>query len=143
MRKAVPSDKSCYCINLRRAANTLTKYYDKAFAPLNITTSQFSLLNDIRLLKSCNKSELAKYARLDRTTIIRGLNVLFEKKLIQELPGKNNRNKVIQLTKEGEAIVIKGLCKWEEVQEEFALIIGEDSVLSLNQLFTSIEMLEQ
>lgn len=142
MRKIVPADNSCYCINLRRAANTLTKFYDQAFVPINLTTNQFSLLNDIRLLKSCNKSELAQYARLDRTTIIRSLNILRQKNLIEEVPGENNRNRVIQLTEAGEAAVTEGLDIWEQIQNKVKLIIGEENEPVLKQLYANIELLE-
>ena len=33
MANIQPVHSPCYCINYRRAANTLTKYYDAAFAP--------------------------------------------------------------------------------------------------------------
>lgn len=142
MAKIAPGDNTCYCINLRRAANTITKYYDQAFAPLNLTTNQFSLLNDIRLLKSCNKSELAAYARLDRTTIIRSLNILLQKNLIEEFPGETNRNKVVQLTEAGKTLVTEGLDIWEQVQDKFELIIGEENKSALEQLLANIQLLE-
>lgn len=142
MRKLAPRDRACYCINLRRAANTLTKFYDQAFAAINVTTNQFSLLNDIRWLKACNKSELAQCARLDRTTVIRSLNILLQKKLIEEAEGENNRNKVVQLTEAGEAAVIEGLEIWKRVQRKFKRVIGEENELVLRQLFAGIESLE-
>lgn len=142
MQKIKPEDNTCYCINFRRAANTITKFYDRAFAPLKLTTNQFSLLNDIRLLKSCNKSELAKYARLDRTTIIRSLNVLLQKNLVREVPGLNNRNKVIHLTEAGETAVMEGLDIWRLVQNRFRLILGEENESALKQLLASLELLE-
>lgn len=142
MLKIAPRSSPCYCISLRRAANTLTKFYDQAFASINLTTNQFSLINAIHLLKSCNKSELAKYARLDRTTIIRSLDILRQKNLIEEVAGTNNRNKVIQLTEAGEAAVTEGLEIWERVQKEVKLIMGEENESALEQLFAKIQLLE-
>ena len=83
MANIQPVHSPCYCINYRRAANTLTKYYDAAFAPIGLTGNQFFLLNSIQQLGSCNKSELAQYTSLDRTTIIRNLNTLEKKELRQ------------------------------------------------------------
>ncbi len=143
MVKIVPRDNPCYCIKLRRAANTLTKFYDQAFITLDLTTNQFSLLNDIHLLKSCNKSELAQYARLDRTTIIRNLNTLHRKKLIKEVSVMNNRNKVIQLTEIGESIRIRGLEIWKTIQKKVKLVIGEENKDILNQILNNIELLEE
>ncbi|MDR3259672.1 MAG: MarR family transcriptional regulator [Fusobacteriaceae bacterium] len=129
----------CYCINFRRAANTLTKFYDQAFIPLNLTATQFSLLKDIHFLKTCNKSELAVCAELDRTTIIRNLNVLFEKGFIEEIPSENNRNNLIQLTKIGEDIRINGLVIWDQVQKKIDQIFGDENIITLKEIFKSIK----
>ena len=92
MANIQPVHSPCYCINYRRAANTLTKYYDAAFAPIGLTGNQFFLLNSIQQLGSCNKSELAQYTSLDRTTIIRNLDTLLKKELVEPAPGANRRN---------------------------------------------------
>lgn len=142
MPKIEPRKSPCYCISLRQAANTLTKFYDKAFAPINLTTNQFSLINAVHLLKSCNKSELAQYARLDRTTIIRSLNILRQKKLIEEIAGASNRNKVVRLTATGEVAVTEGLKIWKQVQNEVKLIIGDENEPALERLLANIQLLE-
>lgn len=142
MSKITPRNNPCYCINFRRAANTLTKFYDHAFAPINLTANQFSLLNDIHLLKSCNKSELAKYARLDRTTIIRNLNVLCQKNFIKEVQGVNNRNRVIQLTEAGEAVIKEGFVIWEQLQNKVKQIMGEENASVQKQVFANVGLLE-
>ena len=88
MANIEPVHSPCYCINYRRAANTLTKYYDAAFAPIGLTGNQFFLLNSIQQLGSCNKSELAQYTSLDRTTIIRNLDTLLKKELVEPAPAR-------------------------------------------------------
>lgn len=142
MSQVVQRKNSCYCVNFRRAANTLTKYYDLALAPLKLTVSQFSLLADIDHLKYCNKSELAQCARLDRTTIIRNLGVLREKGLVEELPGRDNKNKVVRLTPAGKAVFAEGLAYWEKVQADIKKVIGGESVAVLRQILSGIEGLE-
>lgn len=47
MPEITPRDSPCFCINARRAAQTLTRFYDQAFTPVGLTANQFSLLNDI------------------------------------------------------------------------------------------------
>lgn len=50
----------------------------------------------ISIFNLCNKSQLAQFARLDRTTVIRSLNVLIDKKLIEEVEDDNNRKIGVQ-----------------------------------------------
>jgi len=141
MREMIPRDSPCYCIKVRRAANTLTKFYDKALEPANLTVSQFSLLTDIKLLKTCNKSELAQYAKLDRTTIIRNLNSLRERGFIEEVPGTNHRNTLIQLTALGESAIAEGLIQWKQAQHQIKETIGLDSIEDFTRILTTIESL--
>lgn len=142
MGKIAPRKKSCYCINFRRSANTLTKYYDKAFAEINLSVNQFSLLNDISILKLCNKSQLAQFARLDRTTVIRSLNVLIDKKLVEEVEDDNNRKIGVQLTQLGKDSIVKGFEIWKETQFQITSIIGEKNIEVLKQIIDAIELLD-
>ncbi|MCQ4725444.1 MarR family winged helix-turn-helix transcriptional regulator [Anaerotignum faecicola] len=142
MSKIIPRNTPCYCINFRRAANTITKYYDNAFEKLNITTTQFSLLNNINILKTCNKSELAQFTKLDRTTVIRGLGILKKKKLIEEIDGHDNRNKNIRLTGAGEKTVADGMEEWKKAQERVKAVIGEENIPMLKEIFSKIETLD-
>lgn len=143
MSEILRRDNSCWCILFRRAANTLTKHYDRAFSSLGLSTAQLSLLADIDHLKACNKSELAQCARLDRTTIIRNLDVLKHKGLIAETAGENRRNKRIHLTKAGKASLKEGTSRWARLQGELEKTLGEERLTDLKQLLDSIENLER
>ena len=132
MANIQPVHSPCYCINYRRAANTLTKYYDAAFAPIGLTGNQFFLLNSIQQLGSCNKSELAQYTSLDRTTIIRNLDTLLKKELVEPAPGANRRHSAIQLSENGRNAFTSGLSIWQTLQDQVQQVLmgwhGEKAV---------------
>ena len=141
MANIEPVHSPCYCVNFRHAANTLTKYYDGAFSQIHLTGNQFFLLNSISQLHSCNKSELALYTRLERTTIIRNLSVLQKKGLIEEVPGETKRNNIIRLSEIGEKAVAEGLVIWERLQAETRAFLGEENLPVLWQLLERIDRL--
>lgn len=142
MANIQPVHSPCYCVNYRRAANTLTKYYDAAFAPIGLTGNQFFLLNSIQQLGSCNKSELAQYTSLDRTTIIRNLNTLEKKELVEPAPGASRRSSVIQLSETGSKAFTAGLNIWNKLQAEVQEVLGEGNLSTQWDLFHRIEALE-
>ena len=142
MANIQPVHSPCYCINYRRAANTLTKYYDAAFAPIGLTGNQFFLLNSIQQLGSCNKSELAQYTSLDRTTIIRNLNTLEKKELVEPAPGASRRSSAIQLSETGGKAFMDGLNIWNKLQAEVQEVLGEGNLSTQWELFHRIEALE-
>ena len=139
MRKNLSRERSCYCIKLRRATNTLTKYYDQALAPVGLTLSQYSLLNDIRYLQSCNKSELAQCANLDRTTVIRNLAMLRERGLVRETPGPDKRNNLIELTELGQSLINEARVPWEQAQKRLRELVGEDGMERFSQVLAIID----
>ena len=133
----------CYCMNLRHASNLLTKYYDQALSLAHITANQFFLLHVIWFLETCNKSELARYTRLERTTVIRDLDILLKKGLIRQIPGPTKRNFLICLTEEGEKTREKGKKIWEEVQESVSRILGEEHLTALEEMLKRMETLRE
>ena len=60
MRDIEPRKTPCYCMNFRRIANVLTKFYDNRLASADLTANQLSLLIDIQSIEPCNRSELAR-----------------------------------------------------------------------------------
>jgi DNA-binding MarR family transcriptional regulator len=107
----------------------------------DLTIGQFSLLNDIKWLKSCNKSTLAQCAKLDRTTIIRNLRILYKRGYIAETPGTDKRNNLIRLTDSGEAAIAEGMVFWEQAQAKIKATFGRDNLENFMRISADIESL--
>ena len=136
-----PVNCPCYCINFRRAANVLSKRYDDALAAVQLTGNQFFLLNCIHALDGCNKTELARYTRLDRTTIIRNLETLKKKGLAEEVPGRTRRNNIIRLSETGYTALTRGAEIWKRLQSDTRQALGEENLSAMWRLFSKIDTL--
>lgn len=66
----------CLCINLRRAARGVSRYYDGALDGFGINVAQYSLLSNLARLDQPSISSLAEAMGLDRSTLGRNLRVL-------------------------------------------------------------------
>lgn len=138
MRTIEPRKTSCYCMNFRRMANTLTKFYNSKLAAADLTANQLSLLSDIKSIQPCNRSELARCARLDRTTVIRNLKPLREKGLIEE----NQQDSSICLSPLGFQAVESGYRIWVQAQEEINGLFDAESRSALYAAFARIDEME-
>lgn len=118
----------CYCINLRRAANSITSYYDSVMNPLGITITQFSLLSSIHKLNGCTVTDLAVHMGLERTTVVRNIKPLYTKELILNSARNGARKKCIVLTEKGSNVLNEGRKLWNGAQEEIAEIMGKDEM---------------
>lgn len=128
----------CYCITLRRAAQAISDLYDAHMAAIGITVNQYSLLSKLGHYPNCSVSELAEYARLERTTVVRALKPLTAKGLIKDLSDEGERKRNLCLTVEGEEIVKKGKVIWHQEQEEIERRLGKDGVEQLQELLEKL-----
>ena len=126
-------------MNFRRMANALTKYYDSMLAEVGLTANQLSLLTDIQSIEPCNRSELAKCARVDRTTVIRNLEILRKKGLIEDVEGKAN---AIKLTEQGVKIMEEGFLLWKNAQDQIKEVFDPESRKVLREAFGKVEEVE-
>ena len=129
---------ACYCITLRRAAQAISDLYDAHMAAIGITVNQYSLLSKLGHYPNCSVSELAEYARLERTTVVRALKPLTAKGLIKDLSDEGERKRNLCLTVEGEEIVKKGKVNWHQEQEEIERRLGKDGVEQLQELLEKL-----
>ena len=117
---------SCYCVNLRWAANTLTTKYDAALKPAGITLAQFSLLTGVERLDGCTTTDLARYSGLERTTVVRNLKSLFQKELILDVSEEGKRNRNIKLTEKGKDTLRTARPLWQHAQKEVEDSLGSE-----------------
>lgn len=129
---------SCYCINSRRLSNLITNKYDKHLQEINLTVNQYSLLVNINQLEICSVSDLAAYVGLERTTLVRTLKPLFDKKLIEDISETNQRNRQIKITQKGKEVLEKGKPLWKQAQKEIEDKIGKDNILVLSEIFSKL-----
>ena len=126
---------SCYCINFRRAANSITKYYDN-------TINQFSLLKNILKIEPASVSEIAVKVGLERTTVVRNLKSLFKERLIEDISEKFERNKKVRLTEKGKKTLNSAIPLWEEAQKDIENKIGKENFTNLLKTFDSLNKLD-
>lgn len=129
---------SCYCINSRRLSNLITNKYDKYLQEINLTVNQYSLLVNINQLEICSVSDLANYVGLERTTLVRTLKPLFDKKLIEDISETTQRNRQIKITQKGKEVLEKGKPLWKQAQKEIEDKIGKDNILVLSEIFSKL-----
>lgn len=124
------SDIPCLCINVRRAANAITAFYDNAMAQTGITVPQYSLMSNLQKMGSANISALADKVHLERSTLLRNLKPLKAAGYIVDNAKKGARDACLSLTTKGIDIVITASPFWEKAQNEVRATIGEKDIVN-------------
>ena len=131
----------CHCINRRRAANAVTDYYDRALADTGITVNQYSLLSNIGKIEPCSVAELSRYVRLERTTLVRNLKILYEAGWVQNDAAPGNRKSKTHLTEAGRELVETAKTRWMQAQADIEVCLGEEGIQRLNRYLLKLEQL--
>ena len=131
-------DLKCLCIELRNAAQALTRLYDEQLAPAGITVTQLSQLNHIRELENPTLTALAAATQLDRSTLGRNLRLLEKQGLVTLAPGADARTREVRLTGKGGAALRDGAPLWFAVQHKLANRLGAEKRGLLTELLNDL-----
>lgn len=131
----------CHCINLRRANQALTEYYERQLAPARLTIGQLSLLGNLARIGPASISDLAEKVGLERSTLVRSLKPLFDQEFIEDLAPAGTRNRQLRLTGAGMQKLTAALPLWQKAQKGLESAFGKDNMHFFYQLLSMIENL--
>jgi DNA-binding MarR family transcriptional regulator len=123
--------RTCACFKVRKAARAVTRIYEEALRPINLRSTQFSLLMAARILGPVTMVKLAQATVMDRTTLTRNLQILEKRGLVAIKPGEDQREREVTLTAAGMAVLAKAVPLWEEAQNRVRQGLGEERLQHL------------
>jgi len=121
----------CTAGRLLRAARRITREYDDALRPVDLTIAQFGLLNAVGRFEPDSISELADLLALDRTTLSRNLKPLEKAGLIFRGEEGDGRRRRLLLTTLGVRRLEEAYPLWQEVQNRIEGRLREDGLSQL------------
>jgi DNA-binding MarR family transcriptional regulator len=131
---------------LRRASRAITRFYEAALAPLDLTGTQFSILVAVHLRGRVPLSRLAEGLVLDRTSLYRAVKPLVRRRCLRILPGQTRRERTAALTEAGQRLLADALPIWKQVQERFVGALGPQAwaalTSGLRQVVPTVQALE-
>jgi len=116
----------CTSLNLRKAARTVTQFYDDALRGSGLKSTQFSLLAAASLAGTAPISRLAEEMAMDRTTLTRNLKPLEAEGLLQIVAGADRRVRNVTVTPEGDALLQKAAPMWRDAQTRMIDKLGDE-----------------
>jgi DNA-binding MarR family transcriptional regulator len=107
----------CLVLNTVAAARVLLRRYDRKLKPYGVTVQQFALLATLRFHPGQPVAGLAPKVALDRTSLLRNLDLLEKRGLVERAASAGNV-RVCQLTAEGDRLLDALLLEWSGAQAE-------------------------
>lgn len=116
----------CAAGRVLRAARAVTRLYDEALRPVELTITQFGLMNAIGRFEPDSISDLAEIMSNDRTTVSRNLKPLEKAGLVFRGGEGEGRRRRLLLTTLGQEQLQKALPLWRAAQARVAAVLDED-----------------
>ncbi len=115
----------CLLLNTVMAARALTRRYDERLRPFGVSLIQFTVLMTVRAQEGDTVSDMAGRIAMDRTTLLRNLDLLVRKGLVKARPAKKGNGREFRLSAQGASLLEKLVPEWKKAQQEIRLLLGE------------------
>jgi DNA-binding MarR family transcriptional regulator len=124
----------CYCATLRQAARAATALYEEALSDSGVRSTQFTILQALKMAPDLQTTELGQLLGMDQTTATRTLALMRKNKLVADAAGVDRREKRWRLAPRGEAAYRRLLPKWESAQALIERRLGRAEAMALKNL---------
>lgn len=124
--------------------NDYTNYMNSYLKEMDLTLSQTRVLLVLALNNCVSIDYLAEKANIGKSSVTKSVKIL-EKKgfLTKEIDPKDNRKKIVKITKKGKEIQKAALQINDEIEESIISKIGENEIKALKeQLITLDELIK-
>lgn len=128
----------CACANLRRAARAVTRIYNHELRSSELEFTQFTLLMTLDIAGEITQKTLGRLLAMDSTTLTRTLSFLVERGWISSNPGKDRREKLLNLTSAGRRKFQQTQPHWERAQKKMKALVGEETWHQMGKMLTDI-----
>src|SRR5580765_3350488 len=118
-------DLPCACQNMRRVTRIMTRIYDQELRQAGLEATQFSLLTALAATGEANQKRLSAGFAMDSTTLTRTLGLLRRQGWVRVRHGKDRRERLFRLTKEGRQQLAMARAYWERAEERLRRELGD------------------
>lgn len=119
--------QDCLAARVRLVNRAISRLYDTALRPHDVTVAQLNLLSAVAQLQPVPAGKLADLLSLQISTLSRNTHLMEEAGLLEVAPAERGNGRVISLTRAGARKFEELLPAWRSAQAEAAELMGPDA----------------
>ncbi len=123
--------RNCTCFQLRKASRVVTQAFEEQLQHTGLRATQITVLAAIVLKHGSTVSTVAEELAMDRTTLARNIKPLEKKGLVAVFPGRDRRERVLEVTDLGRESLAAIFPLWQKAQAAIVDGLGQDRWQSL------------
>jgi DNA-binding MarR family transcriptional regulator len=126
------------CGSFRRTSRALTQSYERAFRPIGLRATQFTILQVLSRAGEVSQGQLGEILAMDSTTLTRTLEIMRRHGWIAERRGEDQRERRLSLSNSGKTKLNRATVVWEKIQSRLRGQLGDQAWNNLMQLTNQI-----
>ncbi len=126
------------CASFRRTARALTSFYQEALRPLGLRATQLTILQALARTGEVSQGRLGEILAMDSTSLTRTLAIMRRRGWIAERRGKDQRERLLRLSRGGAARLKRVTPVWDGVQARLSGKLGERGWKNLLRLTNQV-----
>ena len=124
------SAEPCNCTAIRMAGRHVGRHYERAFAPLGLTSDQFTVLAKLESLGPSSLAGLGERMVMDRAMLTYVLKALVARRLVAIAPASlDRRRRIVATTEAGSALFAEARQRWLAINAQVDVALGERAPL--------------
>src|SRR5271156_374923 len=128
----------CMCASFRRTARALTSFYEEALRPTGLRATQLTILQALARTREVSQGRLGEMLAMDSTSLTRTLAIMRRRGWIAERRGKDQRERLLRLSRGGAAKLKRVTPVWDGVQARLSGKLGERGWKNLLRLTNQV-----
>jgi DNA-binding MarR family transcriptional regulator len=125
VENAKPVSARCLSLALRQASRAVSRVYDEELRRIGLRTTQFSVLRVLSANGELRQRDLAELTVHEETTLTRNLRPLLDAGWVTERPGRDRREKWLNITPSGLAKLKEARPLWQRAQRRMQSSLPE------------------
>jgi DNA-binding MarR family transcriptional regulator len=130
--------RECLAVRARVISRRLSRLYDSALKPLEITISQLNVLSVIDNLPLAPSGRVAALLSMEISTLSRNARIMQKQGWITIEQAERGNGRILALTPSGREMLHDALPAWEQAQSEAQELLGAQRAEDLWQLGNSL-----
>lgn len=127
MEFPVDADQICFGHRSRKAARSVTRYFNERLRPIDIQITQLSILIVLSSTDGLSVAALAERLDLEASALLRNLKLLEERGLVAGDGGRGRNGRRTRLTKAARTLLSAAAPLWTRAQADLSAALGEEA----------------
>lgn len=131
-------NRECIADKVRLLNRVITKLYDDALAPLDMTVAQMTILVVVAKHGQATPREVGEWLHMEKSTVSRNARRLRSNGWLELVPEPRGRTHRLRLTPKGTKVLGAGMPLWEQAQSKAMSMMGGSGVDELMRIADAV-----